>query len=252
MKRIWIGVLTAALLTACGTGAGESANAEKKTLTVFAAASLTESFGALEKRFEAEHPDVDVKPNYDGSSKLVQQITEGAGADVFASADERNMAKAIDAGRVEGQPAPFATNRLTIAVAPGNPRQIHGLADLTGQDKTVVTCAPQVPCGAATQKAEQAAGLTLRPASEERNVKSVLTKVQAGAADAGLVYVTDARSAGDAAQAVDFPESAQAINSYPIAGLKDAPQPELARQFIDFVLGPAGRQELAKVGFGAP
>ncbi|WP_158882031.1 molybdate ABC transporter substrate-binding protein [Amycolatopsis anabasis] len=250
MKKLTIALAAAALLaTACGSS---SSGEQSKTLTVFAAASLTESFGALEKKFEAEHQGVDVKLSFDGSSKLAQQIDEGAKADVFASADQNNMDKAVQAGRIDGQPKVFATNRLTIAVAPGNPKGIKGFADLARGGPTVVTCAPQVPCGAATKKVEQATGVTLKPASEESDVKAVLTKVRAGEADAGLVYVTDAASAAGKVDRVDFPEAAGAVNTYPIAVVKDAPQAELARQFTDLVLGEAGRRELGKAGFGTP
>ncbi|MEU6645296.1 molybdate ABC transporter substrate-binding protein [Saccharomonospora sp. NPDC046836] len=250
MKVVLPAVLAAVLLaSACG---GTSAGDGSRTLNVYAAASLTESFGVLERRFEDEHPGVDVRLNLAGSSQLAQQIGEGAPADVFASADEKNMQKVADAGGVAGQAQDFATNKLTIAVAPGNPAQITGFQDLTRDGLTVVVCAPQVPCGAATERVEQATGVTLRPASEEQDVKSVLTKVQAGEADAGLVYVTDVTSAGDKVAGVEFPEADQAVNRYPIAVLAHAPQPDLARAFRDLVLGQAGRQELSRVGFGAP
>lgn len=241
--------------TACGSEAGgdeASGDGQQRTLTVFAAASLTESFGALEKQFEADHPGVDVKINLGGSSKLAQQIGEGAAADVFASADTKNMEKVSGAGGTDGDPTVFATNKLTIAVPPGNPKGVKGFADLAAPGRLVVTCAPQVPCGSATEKVEKAGGVTLTPASEEQDVKAVLNKVRAGEADAGLVYVTDAKSAGEAVQQVDFPEAEGAINDYPIAVLRDAPQADLARQFVDMVRGEAGKRELGKVGFGAP
>lgn len=221
------------------------------TLTVFAAASLTESFGALGKEFEAQHPGTTVKFSFLGSSTLVQQLTNGAKADVFASADQTNMDKATQGGVIDGQPTLFATNKLVIATAPGNPKGIKSFADLNKPGVTVVTCAAQVPCGSATKKVEQNTGVTLKPASEEQDVKQVLTKVESGDADAGLVYVTDAHSAADKVAQVDFPEAAKAINDYPIAVVKDAPQAALAKQFEDFVLGPQGKTELNKVGFGA-
>lgn len=242
-------LVSTALLAGCGSNDEAS---EKRTLTVFAAASLTESFGALEKRFEDEHPDVDVTLNLGGSSRLVQQLGEGARADVFASADEKNMTKATDDDLAEGQPAVFATNRLTIAVPPGNPKGIQGFGDLAGDGVTVVVCAPQVPCGSATEQVEQSAGVQLTPASEEQDVKAVLTKVRAGEADAGLVYVTDAASAAGEVERVDFPEADGAINRYPITVVKGSEQTELAQEFVQFVLGEAGRAELDKAGFGAP
>ncbi|WP_326566553.1 molybdate ABC transporter substrate-binding protein [Amycolatopsis rhabdoformis] len=220
------------------------------TLTVFAAASLTESFNELGKEFEAAHPGVTVKFDYEGSSALVQKLNNGAKADVFASADQANMDKATQGGVIDGQPTVFATNKLAIAVAKGNPKGIKSFADLTKSDLTVVVCAQQVPCGSATKKVETATGVTLKPKSEETDVKQVLAKVQSGDADAGLVYVTDATSAADKVDKVDFPEASGAINNYPIAVVKDAPQLALAKEFTDFVLGPQGKAELTKIGFG--
>ncbi len=222
---------------------------EAKTLTVFAAASLTESFTALGKQFEAAHPGVTVKFSFAGSSGLVQQLTNGAKADVFASADQATMDKATQGGVIDGQPTVFATNKLAIAVAPGNPKSIKSFSDLTKSGLKVVVCAQQVPCGSAAKKVEDSTKVTLKPASEEQDVKSVLAKVQSGDADAGLVYVTDATSAAGKVDKVDFPEAGQATNSYPIAVVKGSAQAELAKQFDDFVLGE-GKAELSKVGFG--
>jgi molybdate transport system substrate-binding protein len=257
MKKMLMALAAVALLaTACGSGSGSASTTpgtpQQKTLTVFAAASLTESFGALGKQFEAQHAGVTFKFDFAGSSSLVQQLTNGAKADLFASADQANMDKAVQGGVIDGQPAVFATNKLAIAVAKGNPKGIKTFADLAKGGLTVIVCAPQVPCGSATQKVEKNTGVTLKPASEEQDVKAVLTKVQSGDADAGLVYVTDATSAAGKVDAVDFPEASGAINNYPIAVVKDAPQAALAKEFEDFVLGPAGKQELSKVGFGTP
>jgi molybdate transport system substrate-binding protein len=239
--------------TACGTPSGSGGgSSQQKTLTVFAAASLTESFNALKTEFEAQHPGVMVTYNFAGSSALVQQMTNGAKADVFASADQANMDKAVQGGVIDSTPTVFATNKLTIAVAPGNPKGIRTFADLTKGGLVVVACAIQVPCGSATRKVEQNTGVTLRPASEEQDVKQVLTKVESGDADAGLVYVTDAATAGGKVAAVNFPEATGAINDYPIAVVKDAPHADLARQFEQFVLGAQAEQELTKVGFGTP
>ncbi|MEU3274684.1 molybdate ABC transporter substrate-binding protein [Saccharomonospora sp. NPDC006951] len=246
--RSRLAVLLAAVLAASACGAAQEG--QGTTLNVFAAASLTESFGALEKRFEADNPGVDVKLNLAGSSKLVQQIQEGAPADVFASADEKNMDKVVDSGDVEGEPAVFATNTLTIAVPKGNPRGITSFADLAKDDLTVIVCAPQVPCGSATEKVERAAGVSLSPASEEQDVKAVLTKVEAGEADAGLVYVTDVN--GRNVDHVDFAEADQAVNRYPIAVLTGAGDSDLATRFRELVLGETGKQELGKAGFGSP
>ncbi|MEV6877102.1 molybdate ABC transporter substrate-binding protein [Amycolatopsis sp. NPDC051128] len=228
-------------------GAG---NAGGGTLTVFAAASLTESFTALGKEFEAQHPGTTVKFSFAGSATLVQQLTNGAKADVFAAADQATMDKANQGGVIDGQATVFATNKLAIAVAPGNPKNIRSFADLNKAGLAVVTCAPQVPCGSAAKKAETAAGVTLKPKSEEQDVKQVLNKVQSGDADAGLVYVTDATSASGKVDKVDFPQADQAINSYPIAAVKGG-QAALAHQFEEFVLGTEGKLVLTKAGFGS-
>ncbi|GHF02137.1 molybdate-binding protein [Amycolatopsis deserti] len=250
MKKLGALLAAAALLiTGCGSSSGGS---ESRTLTVFAAASLTESFTALKTAFESAHAGTEVKFNFAGSSSLVQQLSNGASADVFASADQPNMDKAVQAGVVDGAPSVFATNKLAIAVAPGNPKGIRSFADLARDGLTVVVCAPQVPCGSATEKVEKSTGVTLKPASEEQDVKQALNKVRTGDADAGLVYVTDATSAAGAVDRVDFPEATSAVNSYPIAVVKNAPRAELARQWVEFVLGEQGRAELRKAGFGAP
>jgi molybdate transport system substrate-binding protein len=241
----------ALLVTGCGSNSDSgSTSSGPKTLTVFAAASLTESFNTLKTEFEAQHPGVTVKFNFAGSSQLVQQLTNGAKADVFASADQANMTKAVQGGVIKGAPAVFATNKLTIAVAPGNPKAIKTFANLAKPGLTVVLCAAQVPCGSAAQKVEQNTKVTLKPASEEQDVKQVLAKIESGDADAGLVYVTDAATAGGKVAQVDFPASAQAINNYPIAVVQGAPQADLANQFEQFVLSAQGQQQLAKVGFG--
>jgi molybdate transport system substrate-binding protein len=257
MKKVLAALAAVALVSAgCGTQSADSGSGggatDQKTLTVFAAASLTEAFNALKPEFEAQHPGVTVQYNFAGSSTLVQQMTNGAKADVFASADQANMDKAVQGGVIDGTPSVFATNKLTIAVAPGNPKGIKTFADLTKNGTIVVTCAQGVPCGSAAEKVEQNTGITLKPASEEEDVKQVLTKVESGDADAGLVYVTDAATAGGKVAEVDFPEAAGAINNYPIAVVKGAPQGDLAQQFEQFVLGAQGKQELTKVGFGTP
>lgn len=228
----------------------EAADDLSGTLTVFAAASLKATFDTLRTTFMEQHPNVDFPEiNYDGSSTLVEQIQGGAPADVFASADEKNMDKVADlvTGRVD-----FATNSLQIAVAPGNPKGITGLADLGKDGIITVLCAADVPCGTASHKALDAAGVTVTPASEEQNVKAVLTKVASGDADAGLVYATDVNSSGGDVEGVDFPEAAQAINTYPIAVISESANQAAAQAFIDLVTSDAGQQVLAAVGFGKP
>jgi len=245
--RVLLAGVGVALLAGCGADGGAP-----RVLNVFAAASLTDAFTAVEARFEADNPGVEVRLNSAGSSDLAQQIVNGAPADVFAAANESTMKTVADAGLVDGQPTVFATNVLQIATPPGNPKGVASFADLARPDVAVVVCAPQVPCGAATERIEQATGVALSPVSEEPDVRSVLGKVSTGDADAGLVYVTDVRSAGGSVEGVSFPESDRAVNSYPIAALTDAPEPELARSFVELVTGEFGREALEDAGFGAP
>ncbi|WP_270407947.1 molybdate ABC transporter substrate-binding protein [Brachybacterium paraconglomeratum] len=239
--------LTAA---ACGSGgsAGDPA-AAPVTLHVFAAASLQEPFEELGEQFEAEHEDVTVEFSFAGSSTLVEQIQQGAPADVFASADTKNMDKLTDAGLEAETPVDFTTNTLRIAVPAGNPAGVTDLASLTG-DLNLVVCAPEVPCGAATTTVEEAAGLEFQPVSEEQSVTDVLNKVTSGEADAGLVYVTDVEKAGDAVEGIDFPEAQEAVNTYPITTVDGSANPELGQEFVDLVTGEEGQEILAGYGFG--
>ena len=221
-------------------------------LVVFAAASLKKSFTDIGEQFKTDNPGADVEFNFAGSSDLVTQLTQGAPGDVFASADTKNMDKAAQGGLLDGDPVNFASNTLTIVVAPGNPKKIASFADLTQPGLSVVVCAPQVPCGSATQKVEKATSVQLKPVSEESQVTDVLNKVTTGQADAGLVYVTDAQGAGDKVTPVAFPESAEAVNTYPIAVLKQSKNPELAHKFVDLVTGEAGQRALSAAGFAKP
>jgi molybdate transport system substrate-binding protein len=255
-SRIAVTAAAAVLLAGCAGGttdAGSAARpAEQRTLTVFAAASLTEVFNQLEARFEQAHPGVDVVFNYGASSDLAQQIVNGGPADVFAAANTSTMKTVSDAGLVDGESTVFATNVLEIVTPPGNPAGIRSFADLARPDLKVVVCAPQVPCGSAAEKIEQATGVTLSPVSEEPDVKSTLGKVTTGNADAGLVYATDVHAAGDDVQGVEFPEAAQAVNSYPIAVIAKAPNADLAGAFEELVTGADGRAALESAGFGSP
>jgi molybdate transport system substrate-binding protein len=221
-------------------------------ITVYAAASLTTSFTELAEEFEQAHPGTTVRLNFAGSSDLVTQLIEGAPADVFASADEKNMAKLTDHGLAAGEPVAFATNVLEIAVPAGNPAGIEGFADLADPAVRLVVCAPQVPCGAATARVSEAAGVTLSPVSEETSVTDVLGKVTSGEADAGLVYVTDVRAGGDAVEGVEFDESSDVVNTYPIVVVKATRAADVAQAFVDFVSSTAGQDVLAAAGFGRP
>lgn len=242
----------AVALASCGASGPTGADASDRTLTVFAAASLTSTFERIAADFEAAHEGVSVELSFAGSSDLVAQIQQGAPADVFASADTANMDKLVGDDLLAGTPADFASNTLMIAVPPGNPADVAALADLTADDVNLVVCAPEVPCGAATDRVEEAAGLTFAPVSEEQSVTDVLNKVTTGEADVGLVYFTDVRGAGDRVEGVEFPEAADAVNVYPIAALRDSARPELAQQFVAAVLGDAGQRVLTDAGFAAP
>ena len=237
----------AMLLAGCGGGAEDPAD-DPVTLQVFAAASLQEPFEELGEQFEAEHEDVTVEFSFAGSSTLVEQIQQGAPADVFASADTKNMDKLTEAGLEAVDPVDFTTNTLMIAVPAGNPAGVTDLASLTGALNLVV-CAPEVPCGAATATVEEAAGLEFAPVSEEQSVTDVLNKVTSGEADAGLVYVTDVAKAGDEVEGIEFPEAQEAVNTYPITTVDDSAEPELGQEFVDLVTGEEGQQVLAEHGF---
>ncbi|MCP2338133.1 molybdate ABC transporter substrate-binding protein [Actinomadura rupiterrae] len=248
-----LAALSLVALAGCGdTKDKSSSGGSGKTVTVFAAASLTETFTKLGKDFEGSHPEVKVRFSFGGSSTLAQQITQGAPADVFAAASGTTMKTVTDAGDASGQPTVFAKNRLVIAVPKGDPGKVHALADLAGAKLKVVLCAEQVPCGAAAKKALAAANLKVKPVSQEQDVKAVLTKVRLGEADAGLVYRTDTRAAAGQVEGIEFPESAKAINDYPIAALSKAPQPALAKEFVQFVLSQQGKAALGAAGFEAP
>ena len=264
MKRSRLLAVLALLLLAVTSGCGSSdqtpaspsapstSAAAGGKIMVFAAASLKQTFTDIGEQFKTDNPGASVEFSFAGSSDLVTQLTQGAPADVFASADTNNMDKAAQAGLLAGDPVNFASNTLTIAVAPGNPKKIASFKDLTQQGLNVVVCAPQVPCGSATQRVEQATGVTLNPVSEESSVTDVLNKVTTGEADAGLVYVTDVKGAGDKVAEVPFPEAAGAVNTYPIAVLKESKNPELAQKFVDLVTGESGQKVLNAAGFAKP
>ena len=250
----------AAALSGCGSSdpaapaaavSASAAEAASGTLTVFAAASLTGTFTELGKTFEAAHPGTTVRFNFGSSATLAQQIVEGAPADVFAAASPATMKTVADAS-LASAPTTFVRNSLQIAVPADNPAKVDDLKDLTDPKVKVALCAEQVPCGAAALKALDAAGLKVTPVTLEQDVKAALTKVELGEVDAALVYRTDVLASAGKVTGIDFPESAKAINDYPIAALTKAPAPEAAKQFVDLVLSPQGADVLTKAGFEAP
>ncbi|HLR98024.1 MAG TPA: molybdate ABC transporter substrate-binding protein [Mycolicibacillus parakoreensis] len=237
--------LVAATLTGCGAHRHQASS-----ITVFAAASLKPAFSEIAEQFRTDNPGVDVEFNFAGSSELATQLIEGADADVFASADTVQMDKVDQVGLLDGPQTDFASNTLVIVTAPDNPKKIGSFADLARPELNVVVCQTPVPCGAATQRVEDAANVHLNPASEEPNVTDVLNKVTTGQADAGVVYVTDALNAGDKVATVKFPEAADAVNVYPIALLRQAP--EAAENFVFLVTGEFGEKVLTTYGFAQP
>jgi molybdate transport system substrate-binding protein len=234
-----------------GQAAPSSGQAAPQTLTVSAAASLTEVYQQLAQQFQAANPGTTVRFNFGGSDQLAQQVVQGAPADVLATASSTTMQTAVQAGKIQGDPIIYATNKLQIAVAPDNPEQIAQLADLDKPGVTSVVCAPAVPCGAAAVAAEKAANVTLKPVSEEQDVKGVLTRVETGNADGGLVYVTDVKSAQGKVAGVDFPQAtAQGVTqSYPIGVVVGSPNAQLAQSWVSFVTGPQGKAALQRAGF---
>lgn len=234
------------------TGSPASVSEFSGTLTVFAAASLKNTFTDLATVFERAHPEVEVSLSFDGSSTLVTQIIQGAPADVFASADTKNMTKLSDANMKAGNPASFATNILTLVVPPNNPANIANFADATKPGTKLVICAAQVPCGSAALSDAKTAGLTLAPVSEELNVTSVLGKVTSGEADAGLVYLTDAKAAGEKVKEIPLQLTTPTVNDYPIAVVQGSKKQELAQAFIALVTAAQGQKILQDAGFGTP
>jgi len=221
------------------------------TLTVFAAASLTESFDTIGKQFEAAHPGVKVTFNYGASSMLATQINQGAPADVFASAASKNMDQVGSAGNA-GSSTTFAVNRMEVAVPASNPAQITRLADLARPGVKVALCQDQVPCGATAAKVFSNAHISVTPVTQEPDVKSTLAKVIVGEVDAGVVYVTDVRAAGDKVTGIAIPDAQNATTDYPIAALTHAKNAALAAAFVSYVESAAGRAVLTAAGFGSP
>ncbi|HTF12618.1 MAG TPA: molybdate ABC transporter substrate-binding protein [Asanoa sp.] len=267
MRARWISVVLAAVtavaLTACGsdaadtattapTGGSSSAAGASGEITVFAAASLTGTFTQIGKDFEAANPGTTVTFSFAGSSALATQINQGAPADVFASAAPANMKTVTDAGNADGTPTVFVKNQLVIAVPKGNPKNISTLAGLAQPGVKVALCAPQVPCGAAAQKALQAAHVTVTPVTQEQDVKAALSKVTLGEVDAALVYRTDAKAAASDVDGIEFPESSSAINEYPIVVVKNGPNKAGGQAFVNYVMSEPARKVLTDAGFQTP
>ena len=264
MQVTGVGAAALLALSACsssdddsskGSGSDASASSSPKLsgeVTVFAAASLKESFETLGKEFEQAHPGTKITFSFGGSDALAASITGGAPADVFASASPKTMKIVTDAGDNATDPATFVRNQLEIATLPGNPDKVASLKDLTNKDLKVVLCDKTVPCGAAAEKALTASKLKLTPVSYEEDVKSALNKVVLKEADAAVVYKTDVKAAGDKVEGVEFPESADAINDYPITLLKESRNTDTAKAFIALVQSAEGQKVLTAAGFLQP
>ncbi len=252
-SRLSLVIVAAAFLAACGSSGGTAASSPTPTplsgsISVFAAASLTASFNALGASFQTAHPGVTSKFNYAGSPTLVTQIEQGGPADVFASADTTNMDKLTTDGFTVGSSSVFAHNQLEIVVAPGNPKGITGLADLAKPGVIYITEAPTVPAGKYSLQALASAGVKVTPKSLETSVTGVISKIETGDADAGIVYTTDVSAAGSKVSGVQIPAN-NVIATYPIVVVKGTTNSVVANVFITYVLSASGQSTLQSFGF---
>ena len=246
-----------ALLAGCSSGASgggtdSGGGGKDRTLTVLAASSLTETFGELAKTFQKQHPGVKVRFSFDSSATLAEQVTQGAPADVLATADTRTMKTVVDAKANDGQPKLFATNTMVLVVPKDNPADIAKFSDIESPKVSYVMCVVSAPCGALAKTLLDENKITAKPKSQEVDVKSVLSKIQLGEADAGLVYATDAKASASEVDPVSIPKSGEYINDYPIVALKGSKDAKLAHDWVDLVLSSKGQQVLRDAGFGGP
>ena len=247
--------LLAVAVAGCSSSSTSSPSAGSSpstgTITVFAAASLMGTFTQLGKQFEAAHKGDTVKFSFGPSSGLSTEITSGAPADVFASASPKNMQEVVSAGDASS-PQNFAKNTMEVAVPPNNPANVSSVADLAKKSVKVALCQPQVPCGVVAADVFKNAGITVKPVTLQPDVKSVLTQVETGNVDAGMVYVTNVLSAGSKVKGIAIPASDNASTVYPIATIKGSKHESIAKEFVDYVLSPAGQQVLTAAGFEKP
>lgn len=251
IRRALAVVAAGAMFAGCASSGSKTtsgSSAPKGDVVVFAAASLKPTFTQLAKQFEAAHPGVKVVLSFGGSDTLAAQIRQGAPVDVFAAANNTTMQTVVSSDDAKS-PVNFVKNELEIAVAPGNPNNIRALSDVAKPGVKLALCAKAVPCGSAAAKAFAVAGVDAKPVTFEQDVTSVLTKVELGEADAGLVYRTDVKAAGAKVDGVDFPEAAKAVNSYPIAQVTTGKNPNAGKEFVGFVLSPSGQAVLTAAGF---
>lgn len=227
----------------------EGGDTADQTLTVLAAASLTEAFTAIAHDFESAHAGVTVNLSFESSSTLATQVVEGAAADVLATASPGSMQPVVDAGDADGQPRTFATNTVAIALPSGNPANVTTVSDVADPSVTVAVCVDTAPCGSVATEFFKKAGLSVTPVTEEVDVKSVLGKVVADEVDAGVVYNSDIVAAGDTIDSIPVPAKYIVSTDYLIATLKASTDSELAAEFVAAVQAPSGQQVLADAGF---
>jgi molybdate transport system substrate-binding protein len=260
MRRCALAAVTLAAIAVAGcsssgsssTASGSSSSsAQTGTITVLAAASLKETFTQLGQQFEAAHPGDTVKFSFGASSALAEQINSGAPADVFASAATKNMDQVVTTGNASN-PQDFAQNVMEVAVPPSNPAKVTSVNDLAKSSVKVALCQPQVPCGVVAAQVFKNAKLTVKPVTLQPDVKSVLTQVELGNVDAGVVYVTDVQAAGAKVKGVTIPANVNATTTYPIAALTHSKVPSIAQAFVAYVLSPTGEQVLKAAGFEQP
>jgi molybdate transport system substrate-binding protein len=253
-----IAALAAVAVAGCSSGgssssssSGSGSSSSTGSITVFAAASLTGSFTQLGKQFEAAHKGDTVKFSFGPSSGLATEITSGAPADVFASAAPANMQQVFSAGDASS-PQNFAKNKAEVAVPPNNPGKVTTAKDLAKKSVKVALCQPQVPCGVVASDVFKNLGIKVKPVTLQPDVKSVLTQVETGNVDAGMVYVTDVKAAGSKVKGVTIPASDNATTLYPIATISSSKHKSIAQAFVSYVLSPTGQQVLATAGFEKP
>ena len=260
MRRIAVmaaGLAAVAVAGCSSSGSGSASSSASGSasptgsITVFAAASLMGTFTQLGKQFDAAHPGDTVKFSFGPSSGLSTQITSGAPADVFASAAPANMQTVVSAGDA-ANPQDFAKNTMEVAVPPNNPGKVASVTDLSKKSVKVALCQPQVPCGVVAAEVFKNAGIKVKPVTLQPDVKSVLTQVETGNVDAGMVYVTDVMAAGTKVKGVTIPASDNASTLYPIATISSSRHKSIAQAFVAYVLSPAGRQVLTAAGFQKP
>jgi molybdate transport system substrate-binding protein len=246
-----VAVAVAGCSSSSSSPSASSSSPATGTITVFAAASLMDTFTQIGKQFEAAHKGDTVKFSFGPSSGLSTQITSGAPADVFASAAPANMDTVVKAGDASN-PQTFAKNTMEVAVPPNNPAKVTSVNDLAKPSVKVAVCQAQVPCGVVAAEVFKNVGITVKPVTEATDVSSVVTEVETGNVDAGMVYVTNVMSEGSKLKGIVIPAADNASTLYPIATITNSKHEAIAKEFVDYVLSPAGQKVLTAAGFQKP